>query len=293
MSTLERPDGGVRDLSARSARISARADPRTGESKARAASRVPTSLPDDARTRETLDQRTEPLRPRDPQDPHWRLRRRHARRIPLERQARKSTSKSRPMKRAVLLLIMSVYLIGTNSMSADIFTKALEKTVFIRHRAVIMNLNGGIRASLEQSMVGTSESVRRMISFEAMRQAWMVDAVRLGGSVEAEPVTCMGVCVCAHGGTWVGTLPLRRGSAALGGARRVERSGLYYLPYQGGDPAQFQRLYLLTPPRAPRGVPGRGRSGHVARRRVVRRPGCRRAVRATRAALREAGAATR
>ena len=60
----------------------------------------------------------------------------------------------------------------------------------------------------------------------------MVDAVRLGGSVEAEPVTCMGVCVCAHGGTWVGTLPLRRGSAALGGARRVERSGVYYLPYQ-------------------------------------------------------------
>ena len=33
MSTPERPDGGVRDLSARSARISARADPRTGESK--------------------------------------------------------------------------------------------------------------------------------------------------------------------------------------------------------------------------------------------------------------------
>ena len=28
-----------------------------------------------------------------------------------------------------------------------------------------------------------------------------------------------------------------RASAALGGARRVERSGLYYLPYQGGDPA--------------------------------------------------------
>jgi hypothetical protein len=84
---------------------------------------------------------------------------------------------------------------------------------------------------------GGNERVSEAHDFEAMRQAWVVDAVRLGGSVEAAPVTCMGVCVCTHGGTWVGTLPLRRGSAALGGARRVERSGPYYLPYQGGDPA--------------------------------------------------------
>ena len=76
------------------------------------------------------------------------------------------------VKRAVLLLIMSVYLIGTDSMSADIFTKALEKTVFIRHRAVIMNINGGIRAGLEQSMVGASGSVRRMISRLCDRRGW-------------------------------------------------------------------------------------------------------------------------
>ena len=50
----------------------------------------------------------------------------------------------------------------------------------------------------------------------------MVDAVRLGGSVEAAPVTCMGVCVCTHGGTWVGTLPLTAVGEAVQRCARSE-----------------------------------------------------------------------
>ena len=141
------------------------------------------------------------------------------------------------VKRAVLLLIMSVYLTHRHRLDVrrHLHESPREDSVHSTPRGHHEYQWGDPRRP--RAINGGSKRVGEAHDFEAMRQAWMVDAVRLGGSVEAEPVTCMGVCVCAHGGTWVGTLPLRRGSAALGGARRVERSGLYYLPYTGGDPA--------------------------------------------------------
>ena len=142
------------------------------------------------------------------------------------------------VKRAVLLLIMSVYSVP--------HWHRLDVSRYLHEGPRENSVHSAPRGHHEyqwrnprrpRAINGGNERIGEAHDFEAMRQAWMVDAVRLGGSVESEPVTCMGVCVCAHGGTWVGTLPLRRGSAALGGARRVERSGLYYLPYTGGDPA--------------------------------------------------------
>ena len=67
------------------------------------------------------------------------------------------------VKRAVLLLIMVPFLIGTDSMTADILTKPLEKSAFMRHRTIMMNLNGGLRAGLESGLIGASGSVRRMM----------------------------------------------------------------------------------------------------------------------------------
>ena len=52
------------------------------------------------------------------------------------------------IKRAVLLLLFCPYLIKTSEMSADIFTKALEKGAFIKFRNVIMNCNPGLRDAL-------------------------------------------------------------------------------------------------------------------------------------------------
>ena len=52
------------------------------------------------------------------------------------------------IKRAVLLLLFRPYLIKTSEMTADIFTKALEKGTFIKFRNLIMNANTGLRDSL-------------------------------------------------------------------------------------------------------------------------------------------------
>ena len=52
------------------------------------------------------------------------------------------------IKRAVLLLLFSPYLIKTSEMTADIFTKALEKGLFVKFRNVLMNCNSGLKDSL-------------------------------------------------------------------------------------------------------------------------------------------------
>ena len=52
------------------------------------------------------------------------------------------------IKRAVMLLLFSPYLIKTSEMTADIFTKALEKGLFVKFRNVLMNCNSGFRDSL-------------------------------------------------------------------------------------------------------------------------------------------------
>ena len=72
----------------------------------------------------------------------------------------------------VLLLIMAPFLIGTDSMTADLLTKPLEKDAFFRHRSVMMNLNGGVRAGLEAAMMGTSANVRRVITRLCERAGW-------------------------------------------------------------------------------------------------------------------------
>ena len=52
------------------------------------------------------------------------------------------------IKRAILLLLFRPFLIGTSEMTADIFTKALEKGAFVKFRNIIMNVNTGLRDSL-------------------------------------------------------------------------------------------------------------------------------------------------
>ena len=52
------------------------------------------------------------------------------------------------IKRAVMLLLFFPYLIRTSDMTADVFTKALEKGLFVKFRNVVMNCNSGFRESL-------------------------------------------------------------------------------------------------------------------------------------------------
>ena len=67
------------------------------------------------------------------------------------------------LKRAVLLLILTPHLVKTHDMVADVFTKALDKSAFVKFRNNIMNAHGSLRDRLEQSYTCTSGSVRRVI----------------------------------------------------------------------------------------------------------------------------------
>ena len=68
------------------------------------------------------------------------------------------------VKRAVLLLILEPMLIGTDSMTADIMTKPLERTAFFRHRSVMMNSHSQMRGQLEALMATTNSATKRTIS---------------------------------------------------------------------------------------------------------------------------------
>ena len=65
-------------------------------------------------------------------------------------------------KRAVLLLILSPYLVKIDQMMADIFTKATEKAIFIRMRNAMMNVHGPLRGALERSYHASTGSLRRL-----------------------------------------------------------------------------------------------------------------------------------
>ena len=52
-------------------------------------------------------------------------------------------------KRAVLLLILSPFLVPTSDMLADIFTKATERGTFTRLRNAMMNVHGPLRHRLQ------------------------------------------------------------------------------------------------------------------------------------------------
>ena len=66
-------------------------------------------------------------------------------------------------KRAVLLLILKPYLVGTKDMMADIFTKAVDKPTFVRMRNGMMNIHGGLRSVLERSYNASTGQLRRLI----------------------------------------------------------------------------------------------------------------------------------
>ena len=66
-------------------------------------------------------------------------------------------------KRAVLLLILTPWLVGTADMVADIFTKATDKATFTRLRNAMMNVHGPLRATLEKSFRATTGSLRRLV----------------------------------------------------------------------------------------------------------------------------------
>ena len=69
------------------------------------------------------------------------------------------------VKRAVLLLMLLPYLIKTDMMAADIFTKATPRDTFIKMRNFLMNINWTTRNKLENAMSGLSGQTRRLAQF--------------------------------------------------------------------------------------------------------------------------------
>ena len=71
------------------------------------------------------------------------------------------------IKRAILLLLLTPYLVSTQFMLADIFTKAPEKAIFVRMRNRMMNVHSGLRSELMLTMEiahgAVCNSVRRLI----------------------------------------------------------------------------------------------------------------------------------
>ena len=66
------------------------------------------------------------------------------------------------IKRAVLMLLLMPFLVGTKDMIADIFTKALEKGSFIKFRDIIMNHNTPLKEALSAAMCNMHGEARRL-----------------------------------------------------------------------------------------------------------------------------------
>ena len=66
------------------------------------------------------------------------------------------------IKRAVLLLLIRPYLIATQYMIADIFTKALPRDNYTKLRGQLMNLHSPLRTSIENGMLGMTGRMRRL-----------------------------------------------------------------------------------------------------------------------------------
>ena len=69
------------------------------------------------------------------------------------------------IKRAVLLLLVQPFLISTDAMAADIFTKALPRDSFIKYRNYFMNIHSGVRNSIKDAMVHMAGESRRLASY--------------------------------------------------------------------------------------------------------------------------------
>jgi hypothetical protein len=66
------------------------------------------------------------------------------------------------IKRAVLMLLLQPYLIGTTNMIADLFTKALDKGQFYKLRDVMMNHHAPLRDALSVAMCQMHGSASRL-----------------------------------------------------------------------------------------------------------------------------------
>ena len=66
------------------------------------------------------------------------------------------------IKRAVLMLPLAPFLIGTNDMIADIFTKALEKGSLVKFRNLVMNHNTPLKEALSAAVCGMHGEARRL-----------------------------------------------------------------------------------------------------------------------------------
>ena len=67
------------------------------------------------------------------------------------------------IKRAVLMLLLNPLIVATHYMVADMFTKALEKSSFIRFRNLIMNTNGSTRDSWQLALLSWRGEAKRMV----------------------------------------------------------------------------------------------------------------------------------
>ena len=66
-------------------------------------------------------------------------------------------------KRATLMLLLIPYLISTKFMTADMFTKALDKGTFIKFRDIIMNNNVPLRETLSSAAFGNMHGESRRL----------------------------------------------------------------------------------------------------------------------------------
>jgi len=67
------------------------------------------------------------------------------------------------IKRAVLLRLLAPFLVGTNQMIADMFTKAVEKASFFTYRNEMMNAHHTLRDRLEKGLVCAAGATRRLM----------------------------------------------------------------------------------------------------------------------------------
>ena len=68
------------------------------------------------------------------------------------------------VKRVVLLLLAAPFLVTTDYMVADIFTKATDKGTFFKMRNYMMNVNGNLRGPLTEALTACAGASKRLIS---------------------------------------------------------------------------------------------------------------------------------
>ena len=68
------------------------------------------------------------------------------------------------VQRVVLLLLVAPFLVTTDYMAADIFTKATDKGTFFKMRNYMMNINGNLRGPLTEALFSCAGASKRVIS---------------------------------------------------------------------------------------------------------------------------------